>query len=123
MKRSGCGVCTPKVFRPLLVPALVAGCAGTAGPVEPEVSQSESNIADAGDGRNRARANTELAALYYERGNLGVALEVLRTATASDPAYAPAHGMLGLVYMDLRENQLALQSFERIAYSAAQQTN
>lgn len=99
----------------LLVSALVAGCAGGLGgsSPEPEVSQSRTDISDAGDGRNRARANTELAALYYERGNLGVALELLRTASAADPGYAPAHGMLGLVYMDLRENVLAQQSFER----------
>ncbi len=104
-----------KLLVSLLVPVLVAGCAGAGGgaPVELEVAQSRSDISDAGDGRNRARANTELAALYYERGNLGVALEVLRTAIASDPGYAPAHGMLGLVYMQLRENQLAQQSFER----------
>jgi type IV pilus assembly protein PilF len=99
----------------LLVAALVSGCAGTGGnsSVEPEVSQSRSDITESGDARNRARASTELGALYYERGNLGVALEVLRSATAADPGYAPAHGILGLVYMDLRENQLAQQSFER----------
>ena len=106
----------PAVFLPLLLPVLIAGCAGGMGgaaSVEPEVGQSRSNITESGEGRNRARASTELAALYYERGNLGVALEVLRTAAAADQSYAPAHGMLGLVYMDLRENQLAQQSFER----------
>ena len=104
----------PRFVLPLLFPVLVAGCAGTgSSSTEPEVSQSQSDITESGDARNRARTNTELAALYYERGNLGVALEVLRTATAADPSYAPAHGMLGLVYMDLRENQLAQQSFER----------
>lgn len=100
----------------LLLPLLVAGCAGGIGgssPTEPEIGQSRADITDQGDGRNRARANTELASLYYERGNLGVALEVLRTATSADPGYAPAHGMLGIVYMDLRENVLAQQSFER----------
>jgi len=113
MRQSSFGLRSPAVLMCLLVPVLLAGCASTGGQVEPELSQSQSNISDAGDARNRARANTELAALYYERGNLGVALEVLRTATASDASYAPAHGMLGLVYMDLRENQLAHQSFER----------
>ena len=114
MKRSRHGSCKPKFLLAILLSLLAAGCA-TTGPTEPELSQSQSSITDADsvDGRNRARANTELAALYYERGNLGVALEVLRTATASDPSYAPAHGMLGLVYMDLRENVLAQQSFER----------
>jgi type IV pilus assembly protein PilF len=44
---------------------------------------------------------------------MGVALEELRTAVSADPTYATAHGMLGVVYMELRENQLAEQSFER----------
>jgi type IV pilus assembly protein PilF len=44
---------------------------------------------------------------------MGVALEELRIAVAADPSYALAHGMFGLVYMELRENQLAEQSFER----------
>lgn len=115
MNRAMSGAPRLKTLVPLLFVALSAGCAGTGGTssVEPEVSQSRSEISDANEGRSRARANTELAALYYERGNLGVALEVLRTATSADPSYAPAHGMLGLVYMDLRENQLAQQSFDR----------
>ena len=93
--------------------ALVAGCANTAMGPEPELSSSSASIVESGDARNRARVNTELASLYYERGNLGVALEVLRTAVQSDQTYAPAHGMFGLVYMELRENQFAQQSFER----------
>jgi type IV pilus assembly protein PilF len=70
-------------------------------------------VGEAGDPRNRAKIHTELAAAYYQRGNMGVALEELRTATAADPGYAAAHGMFGLVYMELREQQLAEQSFER----------
>ena len=70
----------------LLLPALLAGCAGGFGGsplAELEIGQSRTDITDQGDGRNRARANTELASLYYERGNLGVALEVLRVATSA----------------------------------------
>jgi len=91
--------------------ALLAGCASSA-PEAPTVD-SGPIIADVGDARNRARVHTELAAAYYGRGNMGVALEELRIATAADASYAPAHSMFGLVYMDLRENQLAEQSFER----------
>lgn len=85
-------------------------------------SQPESNITvsdtgtmgdDTNDPRSRARTRTELASLYYERGNMAVALEELRAAAASDPNYAPVHSMFGLVYMDLKENQLAEQSFRR----------
>ena len=71
------------------------------------------SVGEVGEPRNRARVHTELAAEYYSRGNMGVALEELRTATAADSTYAPAHSVFGLVYMELRENQLAEQSFER----------
>lgn len=88
---------------------LLGACAAT--PEAP--GDSGAIIGEVGDPRNRARVHTELAALYYGRGNMGVALEELRIATAADAGYAPAHGMFGLVYMDLRENQLAEASFER----------
>jgi type IV pilus assembly protein PilF len=70
-------------------------------------------VGEVGDPRNRARVHTELASAYYQRGNMGVALEELRIAAASDPSYAAVHSMFGLVYMELREQQLAEQSFER----------
>jgi type IV pilus assembly protein PilF len=90
---------------------LAAGCASS-GPEAPTVD-SGPIIAEPGDARNRARIHTELAAAYYGRGNMGVALEELRIATAADANYAPAHSMFGLVYMDLKETRLAEQSFER----------
>jgi type IV pilus assembly protein PilF len=62
--------------------------------------------------RNRARIHTELAAAYYSRGSMAVALEELRTAVAADPEYASAYSMFGLVYMDLRETKLARENFE-----------
>ena len=94
-----------------LLALLAAACAAPA-PEAPTVDGGPI-IAEVGDARNRARAHTELAAAYYGRGNMGVALEELRIATAADASYAPAHGMFGLVYMELRENQLAEQSFAR----------
>lgn len=68
---------------------------------------------EVGDPRNRARIHTELASAYFERGNMGVALEELRIALAADPNYAPAYNVLGLVHMDLRENDVAQRHFER----------
>ena len=92
--------------------AILAGCAATQ-PVQEPVSESSTIVGDVGDPRNRARIHTELAALYYSRGNMAVALEELRVAAAADPGYAQAHSVFGLVYMELRENSLAQQSFER----------
>jgi type IV pilus assembly protein PilF len=70
-------------------------------------------VGEAGDPRNRARLHTELASLYYGRGNMSVALEELRIATTADPNYALAYGLFGMVYMELKENALAEQSFDR----------
>ena len=96
-----------------IVLLLAAACA--APPLESEAPTTDTGTmtGEASDPRNRARVHTELASLYYARGNMGVALEELRAATAADPSFAQAHSMFGLVYMDLRENQLAQASFER----------
>ncbi len=95
--------------------ALLAACAQS-----PKSSDSQANTVqtgtltgDVGDPRNRARIHTELASAYFERGNMGVALEEARTALEADPNYAPAYNVLGLVHMDLRENTVAQQHFER----------
>lgn len=65
------------------------------------------------DPRERARAHTQLAAGYFELGNLSVALEEARIATAADPSYAPAHNVMGLVHMAMRERDQAQASFQR----------
>ena len=88
----------------------LAGCAAQpAGPV----GNTGTIVGEPSAPRNRARIHTELATLYYARGNMGVALEELRTAVAADPSYATAHGVLGLVYKELRENTLAEESYRR----------
>ncbi len=97
---------------------LIAGCAGLPGSVAMEtLASSATNSAamsgEAGSARDRARVHTELAGAYYERGNMGVALEELRTALEADSNYAPAYNVLGLVHMDLKEFPQAQQSFER----------
>jgi type IV pilus assembly protein PilF len=91
--------------------ALLAAC-GTPRPEGPQV-ESSTMTGGTHDPRNRARVRTELAALYYQRGNLNVALEELRLAVAADASYATAYGMFGLVYMELKENPLAQSNFER----------
>ena len=58
-----------------------------------------------------ARIHTELAAKYYELGQLGIALEELQTALQSEPDYAPAFNLRGLVRMELREYQQADEDF------------
>jgi type IV pilus assembly protein PilF len=95
-----------------LAGTLLAGCAGGPAPTEP-VGDTGTIVGEPGDPNNRAKVHTQLGALYYGRGNMAVALEELRMATTADPNYASAYSILGLVYTELRENQLAQQNFER----------
>jgi type IV pilus assembly protein PilF len=89
---------------------LLAGCAAQTPEPEHDAGQI---VGEVGEPRNRARLHTELAALYYGNNNMAVALEELRAALAADSNYAPAHGMYGLVYMRLKDNKRAEESFER----------
>jgi Tfp pilus assembly protein PilF len=61
----------------------LAGCASptTQGPV----ANTGKITGDPTTPRNRARVHTELATLYYSRGNHNVALEELRTAAHAKP--------------------------------------
>jgi type IV pilus assembly protein PilF len=96
-----------KITATLLV--FVAACAQTPDPTH----DTGTIIGEVGEPRNRAKLHTELASLYYSAGNYGVALEELRIAQSADSGYAPAYGMVGLVYMQLKENNRAAESFER----------
>lgn len=96
----------------ILSAALVAGCAGSpAQQVAAEVPVSEQTAT--GDAEQRAKVHTELGTLYYQAGNMGVALQEARVALESDVNYAPAYNLLALVHMLLRENELAQSNFER----------
>ena len=96
---------------------LAAGCASQQ---EPQVQRAQPTdpgygpvIGDVKDGRTRAKAHTDLAAAYYELGNLGVALEEARIALAADPSYPPAYNVQGLVSMELKDQAGADASFQR----------
>jgi type IV pilus assembly protein PilF len=99
-------------MRPLLglMCVILAACA--AKPSEPD-HDTGTLIGEVGDPRNRAKLHTELASMYYSNGNLGVALEELRAAAKADANYAPAYGMYGLVYMQMKDQTRAEESFER----------
>jgi len=60
----------------------------------------------------RARMHTDLAAGYYERGQMAVAIEELNFAVATDANYAPAYNVYGLVYAMLGDDRKAEQSFQ-----------
>ncbi len=98
--------------RLLIVAALAAavgGCKTTtttvAGVEVPVPAKTEA------DPRKRAEIRTELASTYYREGKLAVALEEAKRAVQVDSRYAPAHGLLGLIYMDIGDRSEAEASF------------
>jgi len=80
----------------------LAACAGQAGDA---VRKPDNLLAS-------AKVHTELAAAYYERSQLGVALDELRVALQAMPTYAPAYNVRGLVHMALREEKEADEDFQ-----------
>lgn len=94
----------------------VAGCAQQQQRTEPgpEAAREEAPlIGERADARARAKAHTDLAAAYYELGNMGVALEEVRIALSADTSYAPAYNVQGLISLELRDNAGAEASFKR----------
>ena len=60
----------------------------------------------------RAKVHTDLGAQYYGVGQIGVALDEFTIALAAERRYVPAHYMLGLVYMELKDDAQAAQYFK-----------
>lgn len=97
----------------LIMVAVVAGCAGVSREAAQSAEQPVSQQTATSDIQLRAKVHTELGSLYMQRGNMGVALEEARAALSADADYAPAHSLMGLVYMQLHENVAAEKSFEQ----------
>lgn len=95
----------------LFITVLLSACAQPPGAETPSSQQTSTSNVSAG--QDRARVHTELAAGYYTRAQYAIALEELRAATSADNRYAPAYNMLGLVYMELREDKAAEDNFRR----------
>ena len=86
---------------------IAAGCAS-------ESSLQTRPVTDSGgaDARRRAEVHTGLAGEYYSRGNLAVALAETRLALKDDSTYYQAYNMQALIYMELREDVMARESFD-----------
>ncbi len=87
----------------------VYGCVSTGAD---STSYAPKTVVDT-DELSRARIHTELAAGYMELGNYGVSLQEAGEALKADPNYAPAYSILGLVYMELRDDKAAEANFQR----------
>jgi type IV pilus assembly protein PilF len=95
-------------FAIVLVSTLLGGC----------VSQSTVEIKPAEQAgvsgpAQRAQIHSERAGEYYRLGNYAVALEAAQQAVAVMPGHAQAHNMLGIIYMQLREDGKAAASFQQ----------
>lgn len=90
---------------------LFGGCATQPG--VPDLKPQSSTTGDETSQQTSLRIHTELAAGYFELGNMGVALEEVGIVLRADPNYGPAHNIAGQVYAQLKEDRLAEQSFER----------
>ena len=100
----------------LLVLAFLAACSSS--PTTPESKQAPQptpprTVPQQTPPAQRARLHTDLAAGYYERGQMDVALDELTIAVTLDPNYAQAYNVYGLVYSVLGEDRKAEQNFER----------
>lgn len=89
--------------------SVLAGCASSPGGGSAASSSATRPLT-----RNEAsaKAHTELAAQYYERGQYGVALDETAKALQAKPDYATAFTVRALVHMDLREYKEADDDFK-----------
>lgn len=68
---------------------------------------------DEPEARKRARTRLELAVGYFDQGQTTIALDELKQAINTDPSYADAYNLRGLIYMRLNDPGLAQDSFRR----------
>lgn len=108
-----CGSDATGILRAVMMVACLvpAGCA-TQSADDPGFSSATNTTGDESAVRVRARVHTELAASYFELGNIAVALEEVKEALRADANYGPAHNVAGLVYAQLKEDRLAEESFQ-----------
>lgn len=96
-----------KLTSVLLGLSLLTGCASSPGPERAAADPDKSRASAS------AKVHTELAAMYFERSQLGIALGEVEQALQADPDYAPAYNMRGLLHMALREDREAEADFRR----------
>lgn len=96
----------------LVLTALVSGCVSPDGGTnQGGIQPTSSTTGNESNERIRARIHTELAAGYYDLGNMSVALEEVNIALQADSGYAPAYNVAGLVYAALKDDRRAEQHF------------
>ncbi|MDB5804681.1 MAG: pilW [Betaproteobacteria bacterium] len=99
---------------------LLAGCAGSGGSTKDNAGngpRGERGVSlegrAFGDPLESAKAHTELAFGYFQRGQMAVALDEVAIALRSRPDYFQAYNVLGLIQMDLSQNTPAEEAFRK----------
>ena len=97
----------------MVIAALIASFVAVPAHAQREPSAAEQDVLQ------RAAIRIDLGANYYQQRNYAVALGEANEALRLVPDFAPAHGLLGLIYMALGENEKAETSFKRGLQSKA----
>lgn len=90
---------------------ILSACASK--PAQPQQTQaaSDSSLPGPVDKSKRAAIRMQLAVDYYQQGQYRVALDELKEVLSNSPDLVDAYNMRGLIYMDMKDNQLAEESF------------
>ncbi|MFG6414658.1 type IV pilus biogenesis/stability protein PilW [Roseateles sp. DC23W] len=100
-----------KRLLPLLLSALLAGCATTG--TAPTADREIKTDSDQTDADRRAAIRLELAQGYFSRGQFSTALDELKLAQQAKPEMREAVNLRGLIYAAMGDHQLAEDSFRR----------
>ena len=106
----------PWFFYASLVLLTLVGLSGCAAGSGVDAAGSGADLVTASDeppARKRARIRLELAVGYFEQGQTTVALDELKQSLITDPSYAEAYSLRGLIYLRLNDMRLAEESFRR----------
>lgn len=86
----------------IVISAAMMSCAS-----QQQLKKDEQNL------KARARAHTDLGAVYYQQRQLEIALEEFTEASRIDPSFALAYNGLGLVHSALGQNDIADANFRK----------
>ncbi len=92
----------------LAAACMMAGCASNQ---QASASRELPTRSDQTDGQKRAQIRLQLAVEYYQQQQLPVALDEIKLALQADPNLADAYSVRALIYMDMREIELADENF------------
>lgn len=100
--KTGLNASLVKQIIQLILVLSMAGCASQA-----QQERDTENI------KARARAHTDLGAVYYQNKQYEIALEEFTEATRIDPSFALAYNGLGLVHSSLGQADIADKNFKK----------